>query len=557
MPIAIDPMAQSPAVDYTVMGSIRRSDGVIRVQTQLLDTRTGRQLWAERYDRAEEEMFAIQDEITARIANALHARIDQQNLAAARRRSITALAAYEAWLRGFEHLQQGTLAADEEARRFFQRALEIDPQFARGYAGLSLSYFNEWSCNAWERWEETERRSFEFAERAAALDPNDQTVQLILGRIQQYRRHFATAEHHLQRAFALAPNDAETLIQLAAYFAMQGQPELGVKLTERSLDLNPLCPSWHYPYAAISHFVACQYETVLALGQKAPLTTMVDMPAFYAAAAAYLGDAIQAGAMLEVYDRQFRERIAPGRETDEDEKMLWLRHVNPFRREADIEHLVEGVRLARALQRKSPTSATASPGADREGAPQADGAARLFAWPIANTFRKDGALWTVCFDHRVVHVGDLKGYRDIAYLLSHPDEDMHCLTLAGRDDTSTTSGGEVLDERARREYQARVRELRAEVVAATDANDPGRATRVQEELDTLLAEISRATGIGGRTRKMGDPAERARSAVTWRIRKAIKALTDHHPALGRHLSNSLQTGVFCRYSPEKPVVWET
>ncbi len=556
-PTANAATAPSPSIDFAVTGSIRRSGGMIRVQAQLLATSTGLQLWAERYDRAEQEMFAIQDEITARIANALHARIDQQNLAAARRRSITALPAYEAWLRVFEQLQRGTLAADEEARVFFQRALEIDPQFARGYAGLSLSYFNEWSCNAWDRWAETGRQSFEFAERAAALDPNDQTVQIILGRIQQYRRHFATAEHHLQRALALAPNDAETLIQLAAYFAMQGQPELGVKLAERSLDLNPLCPSWHYPYAAISQFVARKYEAALALAQRAPLATMVDMPAFYAAAAAYVGDARQAGAMLEVYDRQFRERIAPGRETDEEEKTLWLRHVNPFRREADIEHLIAGVQLARELQRKSRPAPVVSPGPDRVAMPGNDGASRLFAWPIANMFRQEGALWTVCFEQRVVHVADLKGYRDIAYLLGHAEEDVHCLTLAGRDDAVSSKGEEVLDERARREYRAQIRELRTDVADATDANDPGRAARAQEELDTLLAEIGRATGIGGRTRKMGDSAERARSAVTWRIRKAVKALTDRHPALARHLNNSLQTGVFCRYSPEKPVVWET
>lgn len=550
-----------PPVDYVVSGSLGRAGGVIRVRAQLVDARTRRQIWAERYDRPEEEVFAILDEITARVANALNARIEQQNLALARRRSIGALAAYEAWLRGFDLLRQGTVAADEEARRFFERALEIDPQFARGYAGLSLSYFNEWSCSAWERWGETERRSFEFAEQAEALDPKDQVVQIILGRIQQYRRRFETAEQHFQRALALAPNDAEALIQLGTYFALQGQAGLGVQLAERSLDLNPLCPYWQYPYAALPRFMARDYPGALAWLQKAPLSLMVDLPAYGAAAAAYLDRAELAGSLLAQFDRQFRERIVPEREPDDDEQELWLRHVNPFRQDADAEHLIEGVRLARSLHAERPTtnSPVPPPRSESDGMaaiPPRMNARRLLAWPIANTFRKEGALWVVCFEQRAVHVPELKGFRDVACLLARPNEDVHCLTLAGRDDAGAAGGGDLLDERARREYQAQIRELRAEVAEAGDANDPGRAARAQEELDMLLAALSHATGIRGRSRKLGDPAERARTAVTWRIRKAVKTLADHHPILGRHLSHSLQTGVFCRYSPEKPVAWE-
>lgn len=538
--------------DYVVNGSVGRSGGKVRVRARLADARTNRQLWAEKYDRPEQEVFAIQDEITARVANALQARIDQQILALARRRPVTALPAYEAWLRGLDCLQRGTVAADVEGRGFFQRALEIDPQFSRGYAGLSLSYFNEWSCNTWDRWDETERRAFEFAQSAEELDPDDQVVQLILGRIQQYRRRFDAAEHHFQRALALAPNDAEMLIQLATYFAYQGRASLGVELAERSLDLNPLCPAWRYPYAALPHFVARRYDRAIELFQKAPISLMVDLPAYYAAASVYLGDAGQATVMMDTFDQQFRERITPGRKSGWDEIVLWLRHINPFRNEADMEHFIGGVERARALQQQPRATSRAAKVKTQPSGPGA--VPGLFAWSIANTFRKEGTLWTLCFEHHVTHMPELKGFHDIARLLGRPNEDIHCLALAARDDNHR--GIEVLDERARKEYQKRIRELRVEESAAADANDPGRAARVRDELETLLAEVSRATGLGGRTRKLGDSAERARSAVTWRIRKAIKAIEAQHPVLGRHLGNSLQTGVFCRYNPEKLTDWE-
>ena len=79
-------------------------------------------------------------------------------------------------------------ASDEEARAFFEQALAVDPHFARAHAGLSLSHFNEWSCQAWGCWEEKQRLAYEHAQQAEALDPDDPLVQVILAKIEQYRR---------------------------------------------------------------------------------------------------------------------------------------------------------------------------------------------------------------------------------------------------------------------------------------------------------------------------------------------------------------------------------
>ena len=82
------------------------------------------------------------------------------------------------------------------------------------------------------------------------------------------------------------------------------------------------------------------------------------------------------------------------------------------------------------------------------------------------------------------------------------------------------------------------------------------AEPARRELDAVIDQLARATGLRGRTRKMGDAAERARSAVTWRIRSAIKKIGAAHPRLGQHLSNSIRTGNFCVYSPETAAAWE-
>jgi len=196
-------------------------------------------------------------------------------------------------------------ARNARLRRGRAEVLEIDPQYARAYGGLSLSHFNEWSCQAWDKWEEKERLAYEYAAQAEALDPNDPIVQVILGRIEQYRREFERAAPRLERARNLSPNDANLLVQLATCYAFQGDSKLGWQLAERALALNPLCPSWCYCYAALPLFPQRRYEEVIAVASKAPPGLVVDAPAYNAAAYAYLGNRERAAFYLSEFRREF------------------------------------------------------------------------------------------------------------------------------------------------------------------------------------------------------------------------------------------------------------
>ncbi len=183
----------------------------------------------------------------ARVAAEIAAQIDKAQLAAARRKPITTLAAYDCWLRGMDHLRQGTLAADQEARKIFRQALKIDPQYGRAYAGLSLSYFNEWICNLWKLWEETQRKAYDYPRQAAQLDDSDHIIQLVLGRILLYRRRFDQAEEHIEKSMALNPNDADCLVQIASCKGYFGKPAEDEKLFAKALRLNPYRNIWYYP----------------------------------------------------------------------------------------------------------------------------------------------------------------------------------------------------------------------------------------------------------------------------------------------------------------------
>jgi hypothetical protein len=166
----------------------------------------------------------------------------------------------------------------------------------------------------------------------------------------------------------------------------------------------------------------------------------------------------------------------------------------------------------------------------------------------------EGATWAATFAGTTRRVRDSKGVRDLGILLRQPDRDVHCLELVGGSDVD--GGGPALDAQARRAYEQRIRDLHDEIDDARDAHDPVRAERAEDELDQLVQQLSQAFGLAGRTRATGTAAERARSAVTARIRAAIRHMENEHPDLARHLRNSVQTGAWCSYRPEAPVMWQ-
>lgn len=169
-------------------------------------------------------------------------------------------------------------------------------------------------------------------------------------------------------------------------------------------------------------------------------------------------------------------------------------------------------------------------------------------------FRRMGDAWEVGFGRVVVHVAHSKGMEDVAALLARPGRDVHCVELAGAA-VEQADTGEVIDAEARRRYETRIRELQVEIDEAEANHDYARAERFQAEFDAIVEHLTAALGLTGKTRKTGASAERARTAVTHRIRAALRRVADAHPQAGRHLEHSITTGTYCRYEPEQPVDW--
>ena len=187
----------------------------------------------------------------------------------------------------------------------------------------------------------------------------------------------------------------------------------------------------------------------------------------------------------------------------------------------------------------------------------------------SGVFRREGDSWRLDYAGTCVHVRDSKGVRDLAVLLATPGRGVPALDLAtaagtrrrppDREVGAQPPGdlGEVLDAPARAAYRQRVAAIEDELGVADRHGDAERSARLAAERDALLAELAGAYGLGGRPRRTGHPAERARTAVTARIRDAIRRIADVHPALGAHLRHAVRTGTVCCYDPEVPTRWRT
>jgi hypothetical protein len=180
---------------------------------------------------------------------------------------------------------------------------------------------------------------------------------------------------------------------------------------------------------------------------------------------------------------------------------------------------------------------------------------------VVARFQPDGAVWNLGYAGRTVHFPDAKGLHDLHTLLARPGVAVAAVDLlnpAGGDvvrAAGSMGGDPILDDEAKARYKARLTQLDEEIDRATLRGDAARAAKLDDERDALLTELRAAAGLAGRTRRLGDEAERARKTVTARIRDTLRKLDDHHPELAAHLREAVSTGATCVYQPGSPVRW--
>ncbi len=336
---------------YVVEGSVRRAGSRLRITVQLVDAGTGAHLWAERYDRAVEDIFDIQEEIARGIVATVAQRVLEDSEAAARRRPPEDIRAYDLFLQGRRLSDVFTPGAQDRARALFEQARTIDPTFARAYSGLAHNHLtratDEGAGIPRERNQHL-REALDLARQALALDPNDPRVQYTVGRMHLAWREFDRAGRHLDLARDMNPNDPTIQVVWAYVQACLGHPELGLPAAEFAKRLNPRYPRWYDDYLARVLFLLGRYgEAAGILEQKTsaePEEHPRDM-GWRTAACGHLGRDAEArrcaGWFVQAVGRYWRGDPAGPREYVD-----WFVDASCLKRAEDEERLREGLRAA-------------------------------------------------------------------------------------------------------------------------------------------------------------------------------------------------------------------
>ncbi len=231
-------IGEALGVRYVLFGTLRKSGSQVRLNLSLSETGEGRLVWNDRIERSFETLLDTLDEIVAHIAATVIGRLEEADIVAARRQRPEKMSAYECHLRGLEFHRLGgvTDANLREAIKWFDRAIEADPNFGRPYAMKVCAISGLPNFD----WEEGER----VMHRALELDPNDPEANRIMGSVQMQKGDFGASRRYHEKAMQLSPNDAYIKARSAAFYTFIGMPERALELLDEAEALDPYLPVW-------------------------------------------------------------------------------------------------------------------------------------------------------------------------------------------------------------------------------------------------------------------------------------------------------------------------
>lgn len=234
-------------VDYVLDGSIRRDGDAIRVNAQLIDTKTGLQKWASRYDRDVGEVFAVQDDVTTSIVKALTVQLTNKEKKRLGHRNTPNLKAYEFFQEGQRLSRIGSKETNEQAQAIYRQAILVDPDYGRAYGALAYNLAYSYRLGWTDSPIATLDRALELAKQAITLNDSIPQTYWSLGYVYLMRKEFVEAENAVAQAISIAPNYADGYGLIALISNNLGEPERALEFATKGMRLNPYY-TWDYPY---------------------------------------------------------------------------------------------------------------------------------------------------------------------------------------------------------------------------------------------------------------------------------------------------------------------
>jgi adenylate cyclase len=320
-------------------GSIRRAGNRVRITAQLIDAVTGAHLWADRYDRDLTDIFEVQDDVTRRITDALKVTLSPAEKALVTDTGTTNMEAYNWYLRGRELLLGSAKSHDifEQSKGLLMKAIELDPNYARAYAGLSFAYMfdyqNRWSNDP----DGSLRLAKQYAEQAIEKNPKDPAARVVAAMVASRDGDFDRAKSEVQTALSLNPNFAMAYNVIGAVHSYSGQPLEAIPMIERAMRLDPAHSEQYLHFLGMAYLLAGKYETAAShFRERIRLVPRTDFSrAPLASALGHLGE-------IDEAKRIWRELM------EINPKYSFSEHFGrlPFKRQEDVQRVIDGLAKA-------------------------------------------------------------------------------------------------------------------------------------------------------------------------------------------------------------------
>lgn len=322
-------------VQYLVQGSVRKAGERVRISVQLVDTETGNQIWAERYDRQLEDIFELQDEITRSVVTVLPVRLQSAIVERAKRKPVKSLSAYDFVLRA-RYLENHTSDKVPEILELLKTAIELDPTYARAFGMLAL--VQAYSVFTFSPIGDDPTASAEVnIRKALSLDPDDHLIQSDAAHVYLIAGKHHLSEKHIKRAYALNPNDIYLQIERGIITNYCGDSQLGLEILKTALAHDPLARDHWFESLAEASYMLRKYEDAIELyeqWQNPPVHMLTHLAACYA----QLGQMDNARQAVEEFERR--------RPANSDFEFYANAHARLCKRSEDANHWVEGYRKA-------------------------------------------------------------------------------------------------------------------------------------------------------------------------------------------------------------------
>jgi TolB-like protein/class 3 adenylate cyclase len=268
-PVKVQQVGEELGVRYVLEGSVQRAGDRVRITAQFIDATTGSHLWAERYDRDVEDIFALQDEITMKIMTALQVKLTRGEQARLYGKGTNNLEAYIKLLQGREYIDHHNQEDNAMARHIIEEAIALDPNYAEAYVALAVTHFADIMIGSSKSPGESLTRAIELAQKGIALDDSDAGPHGLLSILLSTKREHEKAIAEGELAVALNPNSADAHARLGLTLVYSGMPEEAITSFKKAIRLNPIPPVWYLFGIGMAYGMTGHYEGGIQACRKA------------------------------------------------------------------------------------------------------------------------------------------------------------------------------------------------------------------------------------------------------------------------------------------------